>query len=301
MQCTSSSRAQAVALTIAGSDSGGNAGIQADLRAFHGFGVHGCTAIAALTAQNPAGVAGVLAVEAGFLRRQLEAVFDAYRVGGVKTGMLQHAALIDTAAAVLRRRLRAPLVVDPVMVATSGARLLEPRAVATLRRRLLPLATIVTPNLPEAGVLLGRPLRHDAAAQAAARELAARFGCAVLLKGGHDPAHPSADLLCLGGELLRIVTPVVRAPLSTHGTGCTLSAALAASLATGRPLLDAVIEAKAFVYRAIRGGRTLGPDAAVLGMVRRGPTAAVHVTRLGAPGDGSRKRSRRRARGRGAP
>ena len=260
---------QPVAVTIAGSDCGGNAGIQADLRVFHGFGVHGCTAIAALTAQNPAGVTGVLAVDPAFLRRQLAAIYSAYDVRAIKTGMLQNAALIETVACTLRRHRDIPLVIDPVMVATSGARLLEDAAVTALMRRLLPLATLITPNLPEAEVLLGSPVNDTAAAGDAARKLAARFHCAVLVKGGHDSTCRASDALCIGRKLFRISTPVVRHPLSLHGTGCTLSAAIAASLATGRSLVDAVVEGKAYVYEAIRTGRVVGPHATVLGMAQR--------------------------------
>ena len=252
---------QPVALTIAGSDCGGNAGLQADLRAFHGFGVHGCTAVAALTAQNPSGVTGVSPVTPEFLRLQLDAIFDAYAVKAIKTGMLQNAGLIETVARTLRRHRKIPLVVDPVMIATSGASLLEAAAVNALVRRLLPLATLITPNLPEAAVLLGRPVADAASAGEAARELAARFHCAVLVKGGHDAAHPAGDALCVGRKLFRVSTPVVRQPLSLHGTGCTLSAAIAAALATGCSLPDAVVEGKAYVYEAIRTGRGVGPHA----------------------------------------
>ena len=271
---------QPVALTIAGSDSGGNAGIQADLRAFHGFGVHGCTAIAALTAQNPTGVTGVLAVAPEFLRRQLDAIFAAYDVRAIKTGMLPNAGLIETVARVMRRHRRIPLVVDPVMVATSGARLLDAAAVNALARRLLPLATLITPNLPEAEALLGRPVAGVEAAGQAARELAARFRCAVLVKGGHDAAHCASDALFASGRLFCIRTPVVRNPRSLHGTGCTLSAAIAAALATGRSLTAAVVEGKAFVYEAIRHGRSLGPRATVLGMVKRKAGTHVQVARM---------------------
>lgn len=269
--------AQPVALTIAGSDSGGNAGIQADLRAFHGFGVHGCTAITALTAQNPSGVSGLLAVAPQLLQRQLDAIFAAYDVRAIKTGMLLNAGLIATVARTLRRHPGIPLVVDPVMVATSGALLLEDAAVTALVRYLLPLATLVTPNLPEAEVLLGRPVAGGAAAGKAARELAARFHCAVLVKGGHDDARRASDMLCSDMKLFRFRTPVVRHPLSLHGTGCTLSAAIAASLATGRPLVAAVAEGKAFVYDAIRAGRTVGPHATVLGMAQRRKSTSVKI------------------------
>ena len=269
--------AQPVALTIAGSDSGGNAGIQADLRAFHGFGVHGCTAIAALTAQNPSGVAGLQPATPDFLRLQLDAIFSSYGVNAIKTGMLLNDALIAVVADVLRRHRNIPLVVDPVMVATSGARLLENAAIEALIRRLLPLAALITPNLPEAEVLLGRPVAGVGAAGEAARELAARFQCAVLVKGGHDTLRQASDALCVGEKIFCLSTPVVRHPLSLHGTGCTLSAAVTAALATGCSLIDAVVQGKAFVYDAIRTGRRVGPHAAVLGMAKRKSVTCVRI------------------------
>ncbi len=274
-----SQQPQPVALTIAGSDSGGNAGIQADLRAFHGFGVHGCTAITALTAQNPEGVAGLLPVDPEFLRLQLDAIFARYEIQAIKTGMLLNAGLIEIVAQVLQRHRAIPLVVDPVMIATSGARLLAEDAIEVLQRRLLPLASLITPNLPEAAALLGGPVTGDDAAARAAGELAARFRCAVLVKGGHSHfAARAADYLGLGGDnLLRLRTSVVRDPLSLHGTGCTLSAAITAALATGCALTEAVVEGKEFVYQAIRAGRTLGTRATVLGMVRRKEPTHVQV------------------------
>ena len=267
-------RLQPVALTIAGSDSGGNAGVQADLRVFHGFGVHGCTAITALTAQNPSGVAGLLPATPAFLRLQLKSVFDAYQVRAIKTGMLHDARLIHTVAAFLQLHPGIPLVIDPVMVSTSGTRLLQAAAVNTLLRRLLPLATLITPNLPETEVLLGRTVvdRADAACV-----LAARFHCAVLVKGGHDAAQQSCDLLCVGQKLYRVRSPVVRHPLSLHGTGCTLSAAITAALASGRSLTEAVVEGKAYVYEAIRTGRCVGPHANVLGMAKCKGTSRVKI------------------------
>lgn len=276
-----------VALTIAGSDSGGNAGIQADLRAFHALRVHGCTAIAALTAQNPSGVRGIQLASAAQLGLQLDAILECYAVGAVKTGMLATAELIEVVAEKLARHSRIPVVVDPVMVATSGARLLADDAVSALRGRLLPLATLITPNLPEAEVLMEAKLATEADVVAAARTLAQRYGCGVLIKGGHDAAHPARDILCLRDEahlaawrLWSLSTPVVAHPRSTHGTGCTLSAAITASLARGRTLRNAVIEGKAFVYEAIRTGRKVGVSAAVLGQPERLPLALVAVEDL---------------------
>jgi hydroxymethylpyrimidine/phosphomethylpyrimidine kinase len=267
------------ALTVAGSDSGGNAGIQADLRAFHVFGVHGCTAVAALTAQNPWGVDAVLQVAPDFLGLQLDAVLPHYAISAAKTGMLASAGLIVTVADRFARHPEILMVVDPVMVASSGARLLEAEAVAALCGRLLPLATLITPNLPEAEALLGRPICGLAAAAAAARELRGRFGCAVLIKGGHDAVNRARDVLCDGEGTVLLESPAVDQPLSTHGTGCSLSAAITAALACGSSLRDAVIAGKAYVYEAIRTGVRVGSRAAVLGTPARMP---VEVITMGA-------------------
>ncbi len=267
------------ALTVAGSDSGGNAGIQADLRAFHVFGVHGCTAIAALTAQNPWGVAAVQGVSPDFLAKQLDAVLPHYAIGAAKTGMLATAGLIEAVAERFARYPALAKVVDPVMVATSGARLLEPDAVVALRERLLPLASLITPNLPEAEVLLDRSVRGLAAAAEAARALHGRFGCAVLVKGGHDTENRARDVLFDGVETMVLETPAVAEPLSTHGTGCSLSAAITAALACGADLREAVIAGKAYVYEAIRTGVRVGDRATVLGTPARIPVEAVTVRR----------------------
>jgi hydroxymethylpyrimidine/phosphomethylpyrimidine kinase len=270
-------RRQQVALTIAGSDSGGNAGVQADLRAFHVFGVHGCTVLAALTAQNPYGVRAILTADAEFVAAQLDAVLEAYAVGALKTGMLSSPEVIDAVADRLVCCGRILKVVDPVMVATSGAKLLQDAAVERLKARLLPLATLLTPNLPEAEALLGRPVAARAEMAEAARELCARFGCAVLVKGGHGSSACAEDALFDGCDLAWLSTPRIESPLSTHGTGCSLSAAIAASLACGRSLLEAAVEGKAYVYEAIRTGVWVGEVAAVLGTPARLPTEAVRV------------------------
>lgn len=252
------------ALTIAGSDSGGNAGIQADLRAFHALGVHGCTAIAALTCQNPFGVRAVQSTEPAILRDQLEAIFEAYAIGAVKTGMLAESALIEATADVLERY-PVKLVADPVMVATSGARLLREDATEALQKRLLPLATLITPNLPEAEVLLGTRVETPEEMMSAVRALADRFSCAVLLKGGHAQGTRARDLFFDGSSIITLTTPPVENPISTHGTGCTLSAAIAAALALGQTLTEAVITGKAFIYESIRTGVRIGPACGVLG------------------------------------
>ena len=268
---------QSVALTIAGSDSGGNAGIQADLRAFHVFGVHGCTVLAALTAQNPFGVRAIHTPDAAFVGAQLDAVLEAYDVAALKTGMLSSPEVIETVAERLLLQSRILKVFDPVMVATSGARLLPDEAVERLAVKLLPLATLVTPNLPETEVLTGRTVKTLDEMKEAARALAERLGCAVLVKGGHGAGPAAEDVLFDGSALFRISAPRIADPLSTHGTGCSLSAAIAAALACGKGLLDAVVAGKAYVYEAIRTGVQVGAQATVLGTPASLPVDRVRV------------------------
>jgi len=271
---------QAVALTIAGSDSGGNAGIQADLRAFRTFGVHGCTAITALTAQNPFGVRSVLVADAAFMGDQLDAVLDVYAIGALKTGMLATAEIIEIVANRLSLHNRIPKVIDPVMIATSGASLLADDAVDVLRKRLLPLATLLTPNLPEAEVLLGRTIATSEEQRDAARRLSEMFGCAVLVKGGHGTGMCAEDVLFDGDALSLLTSPRIKQPLSTHGTGCSLSAAIAASMACGNDLLSAVVEGKAYVYESIRTGVSVGDVATVLGTPQRLPIEQIRIQTL---------------------
>jgi len=247
-----------IALTIAGSDSSGGAGIQADLKTFSAFGVYGASAITALTAQNTRGVAGVEPVAASFVVAQIEAVLADLDVGAIKTGMLANAGIVEAVAHCLRAAPRRPLVVDPVMVATSGDLLLAADAVETIKRQLIPLANLITPNLPEAAWLLGaKPAGDDAQAIEHAKALYA-LGCgAVLLKGGHGAGETAVDILCDGEGVERFVRPRIDTPHS-HGTGCTLSAAIAALLAQGVALREAVARAKAYVWQALEAGRTLG-------------------------------------------
>lgn len=261
---------QPCVLTIAGSDSGGNAGVQADLRAFHCYGLHGCTVFAALTAQNPRGVRSVLDVPAAFIADQLDAVFEMYSVRALKTGMLATPEAVEAVAERLRAVPRVKKVIDPVMVATSGAKLISDEAVAALREKLLPLATLITPNLPEAAALLGRPVGPGEGMREAARELARRFGCAVLVKGGHAaaPGGTAEDVLFDGRRVRAFAKPALAHPVSTHGTGCSLAAALAAELARGASLARAVEGAKDFVFDAIRTSYRVGKNCGVLGMPR---------------------------------
>lgn len=240
-----------VALTIAGSDSGGGAGIQADLKVFADMGVFGASAVTCVTAQNPAGVHAVAALDAPMISRQIEAVLDAFPVAAAKTGMLHSTAVIEAVAASLRRRPIPRLVVDPVMAATSGARLLRDDALAALRSRLLPLAAVITPNVPEAEALDGgRRLRSVDDLRGAARRIGEEFGAACVVKGGHLIGSEAADVLFCEGRLTTLARPRIEGA-ETHGTGCVFSAAIAACLARGDAVPRAVEKAKAFVAAAI--------------------------------------------------
>jgi hydroxymethylpyrimidine/phosphomethylpyrimidine kinase len=240
-----------VALTIAGSDSGGGAGIQADLKTFAALGVHGTSAITCITAQNPKRVNAIEACSPKIVRAQIEAVFGELPPGAAKTGMLFSAEIIRAVARALAKEKRCPLVVDPVMVATSGARLLKPEAVRALTHELLPMATIATPNVPEAEALLGVSIREPEDLRQAARSLYKRFGCAALIKGGHlSNACEAIDVFFDGKTELLLSTPRVRG-VKTHGTGCTYSAAVTAYIAREEKLERAVRLAKEFITRAI--------------------------------------------------
>ncbi len=267
-------------LTIAGSDSGGNAGIQADLRAFHTFGVHGCTVITALTAQNPFEVTGVLTADASFVTQQIDAVIETYDIKALKIGMLCNTAIIEAVADVLISHSRILKVIDPVMIATSGAKLLEDDAIEALQRKLLPRADLITPNLPEAEVLLNRKLSNDDDIVAGANELSTKFGCCVLIKGGHANTATARDLLKTAENTLWLESPYVKDPISTHGTGCSLSAAITAALACGKDLIEAVIEGKAYVYEAIRTAVNIGEYASVLGTPKSLPVNTIKTFHL---------------------
>ncbi|UPK25013.1 bifunctional hydroxymethylpyrimidine kinase/phosphomethylpyrimidine kinase [Bradyrhizobium sp. 195] len=240
-----------VALTIAGSDSSGGAGIQADLKTFAALGVYGASAITALTAQNTRGVTGIQAVPAAFVTAQIDAVFADLKVGAVKIGMVAQVASIDAIAAALSRWQPGHVVLDPVMVATSGDRLLASEAVDALRTKLMPLASVITPNLPEAAALLDEPIAaSEAEIEKQGRRLLA-LGCrAVLIKGGHGEGAESTDYLIDADNTIALAAPRV-ATRNTHGTGCSLSSAVAAGLAKGEDLESAVRNAKAWITAAI--------------------------------------------------
>lgn len=247
-----------VALTIAGSDSSGGAGIQADLKTFAALGVYGASVITALTAQNTTGVSGIHDVPADFVAAQLNSVFGDLDVKAVKVGMVSRRDIVETIVAGLDRWKPKHVVVDPVMVATSGDRLLSPDAVDALRKMLFPRAAIVTPNLPEAAALLEAKVAvSESEIEAQGRRLLA-FGCpAVLIKGGHGEGAESVDFLVTKDSVVRLAAPRV-ATKNTHGTGCTLSSAIAAGLAKGESLEGAVRAAKVYVSAAIAAADRLG-------------------------------------------
>ncbi len=258
MSTPSSARgSRPIALTIAGSDSGGGAGIQADLKTFQALGVYGASVIAAITAQNTLGVTAVHEVPESVIAAQLDAVASDLGVDGAKTGMLSSASIIATVADRVRHwGLERVLVVDPVMVSKSGARLLREDAVQALTQRLLPLAAVLTPNLPEAEVLLGRRIRSFEEQRQAARDLASLGPRAVVVKGGHLEGDP-VDVLFDGAEFHTLPARRIDTK-STHGTGCTFSSAIAAQLALGRGVVDAVRAAKAYLHEAIVRAVPLG-------------------------------------------
>ena len=244
------------ALTIAGSDSGGGAGIQADLKTFSAYRVFGLSVITAVTAQNSVGVQGVENLAPAFVARQLRSVLEDFGVDAAKCGMLSVAPIIEAVAGALAEHPIDKLVVDPVMVAKSGDSLLQPDAVEALIHHVLPLALVVTPNLPEAEVLSGMAVSNREDMEEAARRIGKLGPRHVLVKGGHLKGD-AVDILWNGREVTVFQAPRVESS-NTHGTGCTFSAAIAAGLAKGRPLGEAVREAKAYVTKAIREGFALG-------------------------------------------
>lgn len=242
-----------VALTIAGSDSGGGAGVQADLKTFAALGVHGATAITCLTAQNPCRVLSVEPCSTHSLHQQLTAIWEELPPAAVKTGMLATASQVRLLAEFFQDRPDVPLVIDPVIVSTSGTRLLPPAALKVLLNELLPGAALVTPNVAEMEILAGMRPASVEELRAAAREIHRRYGCAALAKGGHLPGIQTAvDIFYDGRTELFLAAPFVRG-IRTHGTGCTYSAAITAGLAAGLELPEAAGRAKHFITRAIAG------------------------------------------------
>lgn len=245
-------------LIVAGSDSGGGAGIQADLKAVTALDAYAATAITALTAQNTLGVHGVMPVPVDFIRQQIALVLDDIGADAIKTGMLHDVATIEAVCTEIAAHAPAvPLVADPVMVAKGGHPLLQPDAVETLRRRLLPMAAVITPNLPEAEVLTGRTIRDEASMREAALAILALGVPAVLLKGGHLAGDRIVDVLATASGTESFASPRIETR-HTHGTGCTLASAIAAGLAQGLALRDSVIRARAYVRAAILAAPGLG-------------------------------------------
>ena len=243
-----------IALTIAGSDPSGGAGVQADLKTFHAFGVYGTAVITTLTAQDTTGVHEVVSLDARFVGAQLDAVLGDLSVGAAKTGLIGTVALVEVIAARLGAR-PVPLVVDPVMVASTGRRLVDAGVLAAMRDRLVPLATLVTPNLAEAEALTGRRVNDVAGMRDAARALVDRGAGAALVTGGHLDGPPR-DVLLVDGDFHEL--SAARIDIRAHGTGCTLSAAVAAGLAAGRTLPEAVARAKRYVTRALETAVDVG-------------------------------------------
>jgi hydroxymethylpyrimidine/phosphomethylpyrimidine kinase len=247
-----------VALTIAGSDSGGGAGIQADLKTFMALGVHGASAITCLTAQNPKGVRAIQAASPNMVRQQIAAIFAELPPRAVKTGMLFTTGIIRAVAEFFHPAKHPPLIVDPVMVATSGAQLLKPMAIAAVRNELLPLATLITPNVDEAALLLENEIGSVEDLRSAAKVIYRQWGCAALVKGGHlRGLRAAVDLYYDGQTELLLEAPRVIG-ISTHGTGCAYSAAIAGYLALGQDLPRAVQSAKQFITNAIVQGQRAG-------------------------------------------
>ena len=246
-----------VAMTIAGSDSSGGAGIQTDLRTFYEFGVYGCSAITAITSQNPSEVTSIFPIPTQEVVAQIKTVLKTVDVKAFKTGMLFSAEIIKAVAAVLTDT-EIPLVVDPVMISTSGVALINTEAVEVLKSVLLPLATVITPNIPEAEALSGLEITNIEEMHTAAKKLATEFGCAVLIKGGHGQGEHAVDLLFSYDLVKEFSTPRLMDVKSSHGSGCTLASAIAAHLAMGHDLESSVQLSKDFVTKAITGAVQIG-------------------------------------------
>jgi hydroxymethylpyrimidine/phosphomethylpyrimidine kinase len=244
-----------VALTIAGSDSSAGAGIQADLKTFSALGVYGLTAVTCIVAEIPGKVSRIEPVSARIVREQIEVLVENFQIGAIKTGLLCSGEIISTVAGAMRRvdkvfARRIPIVVDPVIVATSGDPLLEPAAIEAYEKELFPLASLITPNVDEAERLLGTHIKDRESTYRAAKELGTEFGTAILLKGGHLPGRHAIDVLFLNGKTIEFSAPFVRG-VTTHGTGCTYSAAITGGLACGLRLEEAIRRAKKFVRESI--------------------------------------------------
>lgn len=249
-----------VCLTIAGSDSGGGAGIQADLKAFAAFGVHGASAITCVTAQNPGTVSGVSPLDADFIKMQVNTVCDFFPVAAVKTGMVYSSSIIESVAEAIKESGVKKIVVDPVMVATSGSRLLSEEALRALQETLLGLATVVTPNVDEAEILLKRPISNLEDMEMAAKDISDRFQVDCVVKGGHEregTGTTAVDILCVDGAIQRFTEPR-SLQVDSHGSGCAFASAIAACLALDMSVAESVAAAKEYIQKAIHSGRRIG-------------------------------------------
>lgn len=244
------------ALTIAGSDSSGGAGIQADLKTMSALGVYGMSAITALTAQNTLGVQGIMEVTPDFLAQQLESIYSDIKPDAVKVGMVSSSPLIEVIAKKLKKYQSDNLVIDPVMVSTSGSKLLQDEAIESLKKHLLPLATLVTPNIPEAEILSGMEIKTAQDMEQAAEKIGRSYGCAVLLKGGHS-INDANDFLFSENEARWFYGQRIDNP-NTHGTGCTLSSAIASGLAQGKTLSQAIQAAKEYISGSLSAMLDIG-------------------------------------------
>ena len=245
-----------VALSIAGSDCSAGAGIQADLKTFQHFHVHGLTAVTCVVSETSKTVAAVQTLPIEIIESQIALLLQSFPIGAIKTGMLHSAEVIATVAGQVAKHPQIPLVVDPVMIASCGSSLLQADAIEAFKQVLFPLAALLTPNLPEAAALLGREIHDLAEMETAAQELASQYHCAVLIKGGHLPSDTCVDVLADGGKLTHFTQP--RIPLAeTHGTGCTLSAAICAGLSHGKSLPDAIHAAKTYLSHALSSAYAL--------------------------------------------
>jgi hydroxymethylpyrimidine/phosphomethylpyrimidine kinase len=253
---------QCAALTIAGSDSGGGAGIQADLKTFSALGVFGTSVITAITAQNLDGVSAIQAIEAEVVQKQLHAVLKGFPIKAVKTGMLFSAEIIERVAGMLSGFREIPLVVDPVFAATSGSKLIRDDAVRQLQEKLFPLAALVTPNIPEAEILTGRSIKNRYDLEQAAKALFGVFNVPVLMKGGHLEDR-ALDILIDGEGVQHVETELIRG-VNNHGSGCTLASAIAAALARGESLRSAVKTAKNYIQQALKNSLRLSADLRVI-------------------------------------
>ncbi len=248
----------AAVLTVAGSDSGGGAGIQADLKTFSALGVFGTTAITCVTSQSPKGVTGIQTIDPELVSKQIRTVKDAFDIKAVKTGMLFSPGIISTVGATFQELQMTNIVVDPVMMASSGAKLLKEEAIDTLKKHLLPICTLVTPNLSEAGILLNQEVDSVESMHIAARDIFDTFGCFALVKGGHLPkARQAIDVFYDGKEIYEFKKRYIQ-NVNSHGSGCTYASAIAAHLARGKPLLKAIELAKHFVQEAFENAFSLG-------------------------------------------